>query len=1139
MDETAKSQVTNENSLSLTDRIKKLFSGSKQDQNEQIELSSLISKDYNDGKGKASMLLNDINSVSSKNNSETENTLKAKTSPISLLSTGEKSSDKDKLADGANSKANSKSRFTSFLNRSPKQSTSTESKGSDDKTLKPDLLSTSTVGPDTVEEDPVNERKVVNTPESLASQMIDTEKDLSNEAAKALTFVSGDGAQSLETAGDDSRKITEKSYRFKKSLNSLLISLRKSYKTIGGIVLLFFTIALGFSLYIFVDIDQYLDSVAEDETYDITIDLEADIQLEQGLQTVSGQIVPSTAKSRIDLTQGENTGFTETSSGVVATTPGDTYTSAVISKRSGTDWPVIVTTVDTATSLQGDYISMSFDNLTPEDTAIKSTTSDVTLEINNRQGVRSDGDGALRLDGGINDYLIARDLADFPREEMTVSYKVKTNGSRQPMFSYATGSNSNEFLIHRTDTLGIYRSTTSYVNTLASVNSEDWVDVMVTWAASDGIARLYVDGQFVSEGAISVGRPLEQGGTLVIGGEQDTLGGGFSADETFTGSIDELNVWERRLTATEIAQFYNGSSSPYKVELRYCSDQDNCENGEFVELAEAAPDSSVDYMQYKITANQVSEFPPMNIDVGVTESQTYGRIIIDQNIPFDELESISYDQSDFNIDYQLESDGEYYFWDEDEWLVSDDLTQTSTLDEVIANYDEFEMIGANLVLVTEALSPDAYLDSISLEFVRASVRGVQALSSDNLVAQVYSDEGSEYITNFTFDPDADILIVEGIMEDELANGRLVISDEQGVQIYADDISGEWSRELTNVSKVTDNKLLYAKVLDSDGAPLAESISRNPAEGASVMGVSDTSSSDGSFGIWPFILGAIILTSVLAMYLLTMKSNQDLLQLISLSSQKITSYMTPFQHDTDQTAVDNNELANSLKVTDSAPISKLQSTPKPDLLIASSGISSVQDDSNQTSAEEEGISNKLQKEGTPDIHLPKPALADSPDRVSTSISKSETDMFLTDIYNADEIEDTTSQEMSAEGMSETDMFLVDIQAEISHDLGGETQSLLKEEVGYDSGSSQTKKRFMGALSVMDYHDHYHGVSMQFQKSKTTTPISDNVKKVEKQSLFSYNPEVGVVSKDPMNSSDDSGSIRFRSFGAFTPGKSLKE
>ncbi|KAK3728579.1 hypothetical protein QZH41_011661 [Actinostola sp. cb2023] len=88
-----------------------------------------------------------------------------------------------------------------------------------------------------------------------------------------------------------------------------------------------------------------------------------------------------------------------------------------------------------------------------------------------------------------------------------------------------------------------------------SANDGHWHHVAVTWRNSDGQWVFYLDGESAksSSAGLQVNAVIKGGGVLVLGQEQDTLGDGFSPEEAFTGDISQMNLWDRVLSANEVA----------------------------------------------------------------------------------------------------------------------------------------------------------------------------------------------------------------------------------------------------------------------------------------------------------------------------------------------------------------------------------------------------------------------------------------------------------------------------------------------------------------------------------------------------------------------------------------------------------
>eukprot|EP01135_Chromosphaera_perkinsii_P002702 Nk52_evm70s226 gene=Nk52_evmTU70s226 len=72
-------------------------------------------------------------------------------------------------------------------------------------------------------------------------------------------------------------------------------------------------------------------------------------------------------------------------------------------------------------------------------------------------------------------------------------------------------------------------------------------------ADSKGLFSLYVDGEpVITKDPMRASGVLPSGGCIVLGTDQDSLCGGFSPTDAFTGMIDEVRLWGGLLTADEI-----------------------------------------------------------------------------------------------------------------------------------------------------------------------------------------------------------------------------------------------------------------------------------------------------------------------------------------------------------------------------------------------------------------------------------------------------------------------------------------------------------------------------------------------------------------------------------------------------------
>ena len=67
---------------------------------------------------------------------------------------------------------------------------------------------------------------------------------------------------------------------------------------------------------------------------------------------------------------------------------------------------------------------------------------------------------------------------------------------------------------------------------------------------------------------IPLGYVIRGAGSLVLGQEQDRVGGGFNADQSFVGELTGVNIWDRVIHHQEIARMskscLTGEGNVYK-----------------------------------------------------------------------------------------------------------------------------------------------------------------------------------------------------------------------------------------------------------------------------------------------------------------------------------------------------------------------------------------------------------------------------------------------------------------------------------------------------------------------------------------------------------------------------------------------
>ncbi|XP_070554791.1 sushi, von Willebrand factor type A, EGF and pentraxin domain-containing protein 1-like [Ptychodera flava] len=184
-------------------------------------------------------------------------------------------------------------------------------------------------------------------------------------------------------------------------------------------------------------------------------------------------------------------------------------------------------------------------------------------------------------------------------EAFTIGFWLRTDSDSGTVLSYATtvdGTTQDNAIV-----VGFFgdfkfqlNGETMYVD--LTIDDGTWHYVVVTWTNQDGELKFYFDGvlasqrQHLQEGAVIPG-----GGVLILGQEQDELGGGFSPPESLVADLSRLNIWSFVLSELDIMQLSShcedkiGDLAAWpdfvlnrmaEVELvspsNFCSDVDQC-----------------------------------------------------------------------------------------------------------------------------------------------------------------------------------------------------------------------------------------------------------------------------------------------------------------------------------------------------------------------------------------------------------------------------------------------------------------------------------------------------------------------------------------------------------------------------------
>jgi hypothetical protein len=173
-----------------------------------------------------------------------------------------------------------------------------------------------------------------------------------------------------------------------------------------------------------------------------------------------------------------------------------------------------------------------------------------------------DANSAVSFDGS-NDALRRNPIAGVSGTAISADLWLKTSDATKNagIVSYATTSSMEEFHLRDPRALAVYVKGTR-VNTGVVLNDGVWHHLAVTWSSVGGALRVYKDGVPAFSGSVRSGVALTAGGSLVLGQDQDTVGGGFETAQAFLGQLDEAALYPVALTQTRVQAHRQAGIAP-------------------------------------------------------------------------------------------------------------------------------------------------------------------------------------------------------------------------------------------------------------------------------------------------------------------------------------------------------------------------------------------------------------------------------------------------------------------------------------------------------------------------------------------------------------------------------------------------
>ncbi|KAL9972259.1 hypothetical protein ACROYT_G018536 [Oculina patagonica] len=156
------------------------------------------------------------------------------------------------------------------------------------------------------------------------------------------------------------------------------------------------------------------------------------------------------------------------------------------------------------------------------------------------------------------DYAVKENSIVYDLDATSVCFLVKDTDDNKPsgyeqcLYSYRAPGAENALNILTTPTLRALLNGHKGDSSVA-IDYGKWNHICFTWSSANGDYKFYKDGMLVGSGSgLNKGGKISSGGTTVIGQDQDSLGGGFVAQQSFVGEVTEVNVWNSVLSESDI-----------------------------------------------------------------------------------------------------------------------------------------------------------------------------------------------------------------------------------------------------------------------------------------------------------------------------------------------------------------------------------------------------------------------------------------------------------------------------------------------------------------------------------------------------------------------------------------------------------
>ena len=114
----------------------------------------------------------------------------------------------------------------------------------------------------------------------------------------------------------------------------------------------------------------------------------------------------------------------------------------------------------------------------------------------------------------------------------------------------------------------IFQSNTANVQSQAGVRTGVWYHYCMCWDYTSSTADIYHNGRKTGSISTPSGRRLTSNGNLVLGQDQDSVGGTFDLNQVFGGELQKLNMFSKKLSSSEVNEMLGQGNNVIKYRFR-------------------------------------------------------------------------------------------------------------------------------------------------------------------------------------------------------------------------------------------------------------------------------------------------------------------------------------------------------------------------------------------------------------------------------------------------------------------------------------------------------------------------------------------------------------------------------------------